>query len=209
LLEHYLTARSLNHPTTASWCPPCKAFSPLLIQFYNKCAKEGKVEIIYVSSDKTIESFDEYYGNMPWLAIATDGTAVKNELAKTFQISGIPTSLVLDCKTGAYITDDARNTVTEIASGTKEQGLALIKKWKEMESVPLDQAAEKRKGGQPAQNPALRAVMYILKNPMYIFGMIYIYKYVMRTYFPSAGVGVIQSDDEDVTNEPAADEGEF
>jgi nucleoredoxin len=180
-----------------------------LIQFYNKCAKDGKLEIIYVSSDKTIESFDEYYGNMPWLAVPTDGTTVKNELAQTFQISGIPTSLVLDCKTGTYITDDARDTVTEVAGGTKDQGLALINKWKAMESVPIDQAAEKRKGDQPTQNLALRAVMYILKNPMYIFGMIYIYKYVMRTYFPSAGVGIIQSDDEPVMSEPAADEGEF
>ena len=40
----------------------------------------------------------------------------------------LPTSLVLDVKTGNYITDDARNTVSEIANGTKEQGLNLILK---------------------------------------------------------------------------------
>ncbi len=39
---------------SASWCPPCKMFTPLLAEWYTKKKKEGKVdfEIIFVSSDK-------------------------------------------------------------------------------------------------------------------------------------------------------------
>jgi len=157
--------------------------------------------------DETPLQFNEYYGKMPWLAIPTDGTAVKNELATTFQLSSIPTTLVLDCKTGNYITDDARDTVAKIASGTKEEGLALVKTWKEMEGVPIDEAAEKRKGEQPKQNPVMALFLYIAKNPMYIFGMLYIYKYLKKTYFPSAGDPIM--DDTDAADVMGASEGEF
>jgi thiol-disulfide isomerase/thioredoxin len=45
---------------SASWCPPCKTFSPLLREFYNAAAKDGKLEIVYISSDRDVESFKEY-----------------------------------------------------------------------------------------------------------------------------------------------------
>ena len=57
---------------SAHWCPPCKAFTPILAEFYNNFKKGehgDKLEIIFVSSDKTDESFDEYFKEMPWLAL--------------------------------------------------------------------------------------------------------------------------------------------
>jgi thiol-disulfide isomerase/thioredoxin len=47
---------------SASWCPPCKAFTPLLTEFYNTAKKTcpDEFEIIFVSSDRTQEEFDEY-----------------------------------------------------------------------------------------------------------------------------------------------------
>jgi nucleoredoxin len=45
---------------SASWCPPCKTFSPRLIDFYLAAAKDNGLEIVYVSSDKTVESFETY-----------------------------------------------------------------------------------------------------------------------------------------------------
>ena len=45
---------------SASWCPPCKTFSPLFREFYNAAAKEKGLEVVYVSSDKDMESFKEY-----------------------------------------------------------------------------------------------------------------------------------------------------
>jgi nucleoredoxin len=45
---------------SASWCPPCKTFSPLLMQLYNAAAKDGKLEIVYVSSDSNPEEFEGY-----------------------------------------------------------------------------------------------------------------------------------------------------
>ena len=45
---------------SASWCPPCKTFSPMFRKFYNAAAKEKKMEVVYVSSDKDLASFKEY-----------------------------------------------------------------------------------------------------------------------------------------------------
>lgn len=45
---------------SASWCPPCKTFSPLLREFYNAAAKDNGLEIVYISSDKDLPSFEEY-----------------------------------------------------------------------------------------------------------------------------------------------------
>ena len=37
---------------SAHWCPPCRAFTPLLKDFYEEVEGEG-VEIIFVSSDRS------------------------------------------------------------------------------------------------------------------------------------------------------------
>lgn len=48
-------------------CPPCKAFSPVLIDFYNTCKDD--LEVIYISSDRDDKSFGDYFGKMPWVAM--------------------------------------------------------------------------------------------------------------------------------------------
>ena len=127
----------------ASWCPPCQGFTPILVQFYNKCVKEGKIEIVYISSDRTVESFEGYYGKMPWLALPSDpGTAgIKNKLAQLFEITGIPTSIVLQVPSGQFVTDGVRDPVVR-AADNKEQALKLVDSWKSMPSVPLEDAAQ-------------------------------------------------------------------
>lgn len=45
---------------SASWCPPCKAFSPILADFYKAIATRGRLEIVYISSDKTVDEFEGY-----------------------------------------------------------------------------------------------------------------------------------------------------
>lgn len=177
----------LVHPFPASWCPPCKAFSPVLAQFYNKCAKEGKLEIVYVSSDRTVESFNEYYATMPWLSLTCEegSAAIKTNLATIFNITGIPTTLVLNVETGNFITDDARSTVSSAFAGnggTKEQGLELIKTWKGMVSVPLDEAAKQRSVAGVRGNILVQIVMFFSKNPLYIFGLLYFFKLFRKKF---------------------------
>ena len=57
---------------SAHWCPPCRGFTPNLAKWYKEMKEKdaGKnFEIIFVSSDSDQAAFDEYYKEMPWLAL--------------------------------------------------------------------------------------------------------------------------------------------
>ena len=57
---------------SAHWCPPCRGFTPKLIDYYNgwqAAKKDTTLEIIFVSSDRTAEECEEYYKDMPWVAL--------------------------------------------------------------------------------------------------------------------------------------------
>ena len=57
---------------SAHWCPPCRAFTPQLAQWYEKVKKGpngSKFDIVFVSSDRDESSFDEYFQEMPWHAM--------------------------------------------------------------------------------------------------------------------------------------------
>lgn len=151
---------------------PCQSFSPHLKKFYEHVS--DRIEIVYISSDNSVPEFEGYFAKMPWKSLPADGTAsIKNRLAQACHITGIPALIVLDRKTGDFITDAGRDDV----GGWKEQGardaaVQVVEKWKSAESVPLSEA--KFSGG--ASGGLMGMVMTILKNPAFIFGMIYIFK---------------------------------
>ncbi|CAF2505242.1 unnamed protein product [Rotaria sp. Silwood2] len=89
-------------------CPPCRGFTPVLVQFYNSHAKDKNFEIIFISSDRDENSFNEYYKEMPWLTLDFKNRAKKEEIAKKFNITGIPTLILLDGDSGEIICSDAR-----------------------------------------------------------------------------------------------------
>jgi len=95
---------------SAHWCPPCRKFTPVLAEYYNKFAADKGFEIIFVSSDKDQGSFDEYYGSQPWLALPYDKRELKDSLSKIFKVQGIPTLVVLGSD-GSLITTDGRTKV--------------------------------------------------------------------------------------------------
>ena len=80
------TCLQCSHPNR---CPPCKSFSPVLIDFYNTVKDD--VEVIFVSSDRDEKSFSDYYGKMPWLAMVPGFTSKEHnerqgKLANMFKI---------------------------------------------------------------------------------------------------------------------------
>ncbi|CAF1632899.1 unnamed protein product [Adineta ricciae] len=96
---------------SAHWCPPCRLFTPKLIDFYKKYAEEKKLEIIFLSSDNDQESFDEYYKEMPWLTLDFNEQDKKDEIENKFEISGIPKLILIDGDTGDVICTDAREQI--------------------------------------------------------------------------------------------------
>merc|ERR1712194_100571 len=104
---------------SAHWCPPCRGFTPQLAERYGLSATDMKTEIIFASSDKDQASFDEYYGEMPWLAIPF-GDELKERLGKQFEVKGIPCLIVLN-KDGSEITRDGRQRLNQFLPGQKAE----------------------------------------------------------------------------------------
>ena len=152
---------------SAKWCPPCRQFSPILKDFYKACAKEGRLEIIYISSDQSLSEFQEYYGTMPWLSLpegSSPTSQIKTTLSQKLQIRGIPTLVVLDAKTGKFVTNSGREDVMK----AQKSPLVAVEKWKAIDSVPIEEAIMQQ-GGQGGGIMSL--FTYILKNPISIFAM--------------------------------------
>jgi len=55
--------------SSASWCGPCRTFTPRLVKFYKKNQKE--IEIVFSSADKTEKAMQSYAkkDKMKWLAV--------------------------------------------------------------------------------------------------------------------------------------------
>lgn len=128
LLGDALTSKSGTVPTSsivsdgavvalyfsAHWCPPCRGFTPKLVEFYNKVKSTengSKFELVFVSSDRDEKSFKDYYNEMPWLALPFAERELKQKLSSKFKVQGIPTLLFLNATTGDVINKQGREVV--------------------------------------------------------------------------------------------------
>jgi nucleoredoxin len=95
---------------SASYCPPCKKFTPILKEFYDVMNEESKVlEIIFVSKDNSQEEMLGYFEKMPWLSIKFGDAKIARCMEK-FCVEGIPQVVVLK-NDGTLITKDGKKDV--------------------------------------------------------------------------------------------------
>jgi thiol-disulfide isomerase/thioredoxin len=81
VIAESLAGHTLGIYASASWCGPCRQYTPALISFYNEARASGrKFQVIFVSCDRDKESFDSYFSKMPWLAIPFESAARENAL---------------------------------------------------------------------------------------------------------------------------------
>uniref|UniRef100_A0A8B9QDC9 Nucleoredoxin n=2 Tax=Palaeognathae TaxID=8783 RepID=A0A8B9QDC9_APTOW len=93
---------------SAHWCPPCRSLTRVLVESYRKIKEAGqKFEILFVSADRSEDSFKQYFSEMPWLAVPYTDEARRSRLNRLYGIQGIPTLIVLDSK-GDVITRQGR-----------------------------------------------------------------------------------------------------
>ena len=106
---------------SAHWCPPCRGFTPVLVEAYNNAANKD-FEIVFVTSDQDEESFQHYMdeAEMPWLALPF-GSPKIGEIKQKYGVRGIPTFIVVDAQ-GNTITASGRG---DIASDKEN----AINKW--------------------------------------------------------------------------------
>ncbi|KAK6620627.1 hypothetical protein RUM43_010920 [Polyplax serrata] len=102
---------------SAHWCPPCKGFTPQLIETYNLLKRMGvNFEVIFVSSDRSAESHKTYFQTMPWLGVPYSDQECRRELASLYGVQGIPTLVIVDFD-GTVITYDGRGEINDDPTG--------------------------------------------------------------------------------------------
>merc|ERR1712025_350863 len=113
-----LAGKTLALYFSAHWCPPCKAFTPKLAETYKKLKQRAQdggrkddFEFVFVSSDRDQSAFDEYYAEMPWLALPFSNRDGKADLSGLFGVRGIPSLIVLDAD---------RNIINKSARGSRD-----------------------------------------------------------------------------------------
>ncbi len=123
ILVDTLTDKVIGVYFSAHWCPPCRAFTPQLVKFYDALKAAGKpFEIVFVSSDNSKDAMYDYMkeASMNWMALPY-GDERKEKLAAKFNVSGIPKLVILNSK-GAVITEKGRNYVTG-------ENIEIFEKW--------------------------------------------------------------------------------
>ncbi len=107
---------------SASWCLPCKSFTPLLAATFTAVNQgQRQLEVVFVSVDQNEEEFSAYYKSMPWLAMPFDVDRL-SDVSDRFNIGAMPTLVVLN-RDGSVRSPDGKAQVEAL-------GNAVIEQWK-------------------------------------------------------------------------------
>lgn len=81
----------------ASWCGPCRAENPNVVRLYNKYKDKG-FTVMSVSLDKDKQRWIEAIAkdNLSWPNHVSDLKHWSNEVAKLYQVTGIPFTVLVD-----------------------------------------------------------------------------------------------------------------
>ena len=109
---------------SASWCGPCKMFTPELVKFRDR--NDEKFEVVFVSSDRRAEDQQEYMKDydMEWPAIPYD-SPLRQELGAKYEVRGIPSLVIVDDQ-GKLITKDGRSEI----SGSDSDARKALREWR-------------------------------------------------------------------------------
>jgi len=80
---------------SASWCPPCRLFTPELVKFAN--ANKDKFAVVFYSADHSAAEMKKYMkeDKMPWVALPFQSKNLSPEVKKEFS-GGIPALVIFN-----------------------------------------------------------------------------------------------------------------
>ncbi|XP_073219884.1 probable nucleoredoxin 1 [Cicer arietinum] len=107
-----LKGKKLGLYFSASWCGPCRGFTPTLVEAYNELSPNGEFEVVFITADEDDEAFKSYFSKMPWLAIPFSDSDTRNRLDELFHVNGIPHLALLD-ETGKVVAEDGVDIIRE------------------------------------------------------------------------------------------------
>lgn len=88
---------------SAHWCPPCRMFTPELSTWYTKQTAAGgplagKLEIIFMTADRTAAAHAEYLAEMPWKAVPYAQKGTVEPIGTRLRVRGYPTLVFVNTK---------------------------------------------------------------------------------------------------------------
>ncbi|KAK4481383.1 hypothetical protein RD792_012271 [Penstemon davidsonii] len=81
---------------SANWYEPCQKFTVVLANAYEQLKNyDPGFEVVFVSSDEDLDSFNNYRASMPWLSIPFSDLDTKQALNRRFDIESMPCLIIL------------------------------------------------------------------------------------------------------------------
>ena len=147
--ETALNGKMVAIYASASWCGPCRAFTPKLVDFYKKVAKSAPMELIFLSLDKTEDAMMAYMkkDDMPWLAIPYDHPQ-RVKLMRKLGVPGIPRLYIFDAQ-GKMISSNARWDVVMLEK-------KAVQEWQKEDYQPLTYLDYQAKNGHKKDRKSRR-----------------------------------------------------
>lgn len=111
----------------AQWCPPCREFCSKLSELYaeKNSGSSKQLEVVFISGDYDEKAFNEYYSQMPWLALPyedPDREVIIDEL----DIGAIPEVFIIT-RNNVVVTRQGRTDVETL-------GVKAFDKWVSLSS---------------------------------------------------------------------------
>ncbi|MDR2980692.1 MAG: redoxin family protein [Puniceicoccales bacterium] len=84
---------------SASWCGPCKVFTPKLVDFYKKNERNRDFDVLFISLDSDQKAMTAYMKSekMPWMGVK-HGSKGANEIKTKYAGAGVPHLVLLNEK---------------------------------------------------------------------------------------------------------------
>jgi thiol-disulfide isomerase/thioredoxin len=101
---------------TASWCPPCQAFTPSLVAFYNDHKKDNSnFELVLITSDRDKDQMEKYAvaKQMPWPQLKMSEVS-KFKQKFNHGVTGIPSVVVCDLQGNIVAKTSDLNALKEL-----------------------------------------------------------------------------------------------
>ncbi|PNH03850.1 putative nucleoredoxin 1 [Tetrabaena socialis] len=94
-------------PEAPEFTPKLKLHS-IYKHFKKKHPRKADWEVVFISSDTSVDAFNEYVKEMRWAALPYGNRVAQTELANLYNVTASPTLVLVDGDTGELISDDGR-----------------------------------------------------------------------------------------------------